>query len=55
MSDSTVCLIRKLLVLDPQQRLTASEVLESLGDIIASWYARLSLDGRLFGSPLGQT
>lgn len=36
-SESTVCLIRKLLVLDPQQRLTAAEVLESLSGIIASW------------------
>lgn len=36
-SESTVCLIRKLLVLDPQQRLTATEVLESLSAIIASW------------------
>lgn len=36
-SENTVCLIRKLLVLDPQQRLTAAEVLESLGVIIASW------------------
>lgn len=33
-----MCLIRKLLVLDPQQRLTASEVLDSLSSIIASWY-----------------
>lgn len=37
-SENTVCLIRKLLVLDPQQRLTASEVLDSLSSIIASWY-----------------
>lgn len=36
-SENTVCLIRKLLVLDPQQRLTAGEVLESLSVIIASW------------------
>lgn len=36
-SENTVCLIRKLLVLDPQQRLAASEVLESLSSIIASW------------------
>lgn len=36
-SENTVCLIRKLLVLDPQQRLTAAEVLESLSVIIASW------------------
>lgn len=36
-SDNTVCLIRKLLLLDPQQRLTAAEVLESLSGIIASW------------------
>lgn len=39
-SENTVCLIRKLLVLDPQQRLTASEVLDSLSSIIASWYVR---------------
>lgn len=37
-SENTVCLIRKLLVLDPQQRLTAGEVLESLSVIIASWW-----------------
>lgn len=36
-SENTVCLIRKLLVLDPQNRLTAGEVLESLSAIIASW------------------
>lgn len=35
-----MCLIRKLLVLDPQQRLTASEVLDSLSSIIASWYVQ---------------
>lgn len=39
-SENTVCLIRKLLVLDPQQRLTASEVLDSLSSIIASWYVQ---------------
>lgn len=36
-SESTVCLIRKLLVLDPQQRLAAADVLEALSAIIASW------------------
>ncbi|TRZ03110.1 hypothetical protein DNTS_029897 [Danionella cerebrum] len=36
-SESTVCLIKKLLVLDPQQRLTAFGVLESLSAITASW------------------
>lgn len=36
-SENTVCLIRKLLVLDPQQRLSAGDVLESLSVIIASW------------------
>ncbi|XP_075410094.1 serine/threonine-protein kinase 40 isoform X3 [Tenrec ecaudatus] len=36
-SENTVCLIRKLLVLDPQQRLAASDVLEALSAIIASW------------------
>ncbi|XP_061633949.1 serine/threonine-protein kinase 40 isoform X2 [Phyllopteryx taeniolatus] len=46
-SENTVCLIRKLLVLDPQQRLTAGEVLESLGDIIASWQSVSSLSGPL--------
>lgn len=40
-SENTVCLIRKLLVLDPQQRLTASEVLDSLSSIIASWYVQV--------------
>lgn len=33
-----MCLIRKLLVLDPQQRLAAADVLEALSSIIASWY-----------------
>ncbi|MBN3315018.1 STK40 kinase, partial [Atractosteus spatula] len=46
-SDNTVCLIRKLLVLDPQQRLTAAEVLESLSSIIASWQSMSSLSGPL--------
>ncbi|ROJ29315.1 Serine/threonine-protein kinase 40 [Anabarilius grahami] len=46
-SESTVCLIRKLLVLDPQQRLTATEVLESLSAIIASWQSVSSLSGPL--------
>ncbi|XP_073173449.1 serine/threonine-protein kinase 40 isoform X3 [Lepidochelys kempii] len=46
-SENTVCLIRKLLVLDPQQRLTASEVLESLCSIIASWQSMSSLSGPL--------
>ncbi|XP_027004804.2 serine/threonine-protein kinase 40 isoform X2 [Tachysurus fulvidraco] len=46
-SESTVCLIRKLLVLDPQQRLTASEVLESLSGIIASWHSVSSMSGPL--------
>lgn len=32
-----MCLIRKLLVLDPQQRLAAADVLEALSAIIASW------------------
>lgn len=36
-SENTVCLIRKLLVLDPQQRLAAVDVLEALSAIIASW------------------
>lgn len=36
-SENTVCLIRKLLVLDPQQRLAATDVLEALSAIIASW------------------
>ncbi|XP_029483626.1 serine/threonine-protein kinase 40 isoform X1 [Oncorhynchus nerka] len=46
-SENTVCLIRKLLVLDPQQRLTAAEVLESLSGIIASWQSVSSLTGPL--------
>ncbi|KAG8009899.1 Serine/threonine-protein kinase 40 [Nibea albiflora] len=46
-SENTVCLIRKLLVLDPQQRLTAGEVLESLSVIIASWQSVSSLSGPL--------
>ncbi|KAJ9595121.1 hypothetical protein L9F63_013596, partial [Diploptera punctata] len=35
-SESTIALIRRLLVLEPQQRMTASEVLDSLSLIIAS-------------------
>uniref|UniRef100_A0A8I5U5N8 Serine/threonine-protein kinase 40 n=1 Tax=Pongo abelii TaxID=9601 RepID=A0A8I5U5N8_PONAB len=35
-SENTVCLIRKLLVLDPQQRLAAADVLEALSAIIAA-------------------
>ncbi|PSN44620.1 hypothetical protein C0J52_10014 [Blattella germanica] len=35
-SESTIALIRRLLVLEPQQRMTASEVLDSLSVIIAS-------------------
>ncbi len=31
-------LIRKLLVLDPKARLTASQVLDQLRDIIAAWF-----------------
>ncbi|KAK5861935.1 hypothetical protein PBY51_017371 [Eleginops maclovinus] len=46
-SENTVCLIRKLLVLDPQQRLTAGEVLESLSGIIASWQSVSSMSGPL--------
>uniref|UniRef100_A0A8C6VIQ1 Serine/threonine-protein kinase 40 n=1 Tax=Naja naja TaxID=35670 RepID=A0A8C6VIQ1_NAJNA len=46
-SENTVCLIRRLLVLDPQQRLAASEVLESLSSIIASWQSLSSLRGPL--------
>ncbi|XP_070805482.1 serine/threonine-protein kinase 40 isoform X2 [Pituophis catenifer annectens] len=46
-SENTVCLIRKLLVLDPQQRLAASEVLESLSSIISSWQSMSSLSGPL--------
>ncbi|XP_044275393.1 serine/threonine-protein kinase 40 isoform X1 [Varanus komodoensis] len=46
-SENTVCLIRKLLVLDPQQRLAASEVLDSLSSIIASWQSMSSLSGPL--------
>ncbi|XP_045154755.1 serine/threonine-protein kinase 40 isoform X1 [Echinops telfairi] len=46
-SENTVCLIRKLLVLDPQQRLAASDVLEALSAIIASWQSLSSLSGPL--------
>ncbi|ELW48187.1 Serine/threonine-protein kinase 40 [Tupaia chinensis] len=46
-SENTVCLIRKLLVLDPQQRLAAADVLEALGAIIASWQSLSSLSGPL--------
>ncbi|XP_028327286.1 serine/threonine-protein kinase 40 [Gouania willdenowi] len=46
-SENTVCLIRKLLVLDPQQRLTAGEVLESLSAIISSWQSVSSMSGPL--------
>ncbi|XP_029475528.1 serine/threonine-protein kinase 40 isoform X2 [Rhinatrema bivittatum] len=46
-SENTVCLIRKLLVLDPQHRLTASEVLDSLGSVISSWQSMSSLSGPL--------
>uniref|UniRef100_A0A8C2MKE6 Serine/threonine-protein kinase 40 n=1 Tax=Cricetulus griseus TaxID=10029 RepID=A0A8C2MKE6_CRIGR len=42
-----VCLIRKLLVLDPQQRLAAADVLEALSAIIASWQSLSSLSGPL--------
>uniref|UniRef100_A0A3Q4GZ73 Serine/threonine-protein kinase 40 n=1 Tax=Neolamprologus brichardi TaxID=32507 RepID=A0A3Q4GZ73_NEOBR len=46
-SENTVCLIRKLLVLDPQERLTAGEVLESLSAIIASWQSVSAMSGPL--------
>ncbi|XP_060061874.1 serine/threonine-protein kinase 40 isoform X3 [Erinaceus europaeus] len=46
-SENTVCLIRKLLVLDPQQRLAASDVLEALSAIIASWQSLSSMSGPL--------
>uniref|UniRef100_UPI00398ECADD serine/threonine-protein kinase 40 n=1 Tax=Pristiophorus japonicus TaxID=55135 RepID=UPI00398ECADD len=46
-SENTVCLIRKLLLLDPQQRLTATEVLDSLSSIIATWQSLSSLSGPL--------
>ncbi|XP_028674625.1 serine/threonine-protein kinase 40 [Erpetoichthys calabaricus] len=46
-SENTVCLIRKLLVLDPQHRLTAAGVLDSLSNIIASWQSMSSLSGPL--------
>lgn len=35
-SDGTIALIHRLLVLEPQERMTASEVLDSLSVIIAS-------------------
>ncbi|KAF4021983.1 hypothetical protein G4228_013736 [Cervus hanglu yarkandensis] len=46
-SENTVCLIRKLLVLDPQQRLAAAAVLEALSATIASWCSLSSLSGPL--------
>ncbi|XP_078279188.1 serine/threonine-protein kinase 40 isoform X1 [Rhinoraja longicauda] len=46
-SENTVCLIQKLLLLDPQQRLTATEVLDSLSSIIATWQSLSSLSGPL--------
>lgn len=49
-----MCLIRKLLVLDPQQRLTASEVLDSLSSIIASWYVAEDVVLELCYSSCGQ-
>lgn len=49
-----MCLIRKLLVLDPQQRLTASEVLDSLSSIIASWYVAEDALLKLHYSTCGQ-
>ncbi|XP_028936599.1 serine/threonine-protein kinase 40 isoform X1 [Ornithorhynchus anatinus] len=50
-SENTVCLIRKLLVLDPQQRLAASEVLDSLSSIIASWQDPSPPTARPAGGP----
>lgn len=52
-SENTVCLIRKLLVLDPQQRLTASEVLDSLSSIIASWYVQGERDRNMVSLAAG--
>ncbi|XP_007904956.1 serine/threonine-protein kinase 40 isoform X2 [Callorhinchus milii] len=46
-SENTVGLIRKLLLLDPQQRLTATEVLDSLSSIIATWQSLSALSGPL--------
>lgn len=34
--------ICKLLVLDPQARMTAGQVLDTLGAIIAQWYVKAS-------------
>ncbi|KAL5010586.1 hypothetical protein ScPMuIL_012891 [Solemya velum] len=45
-SENTSMVIRKLLVLNPEQRMTASQVLESLASIIAMWRA-LSSTGAL--------
>ncbi|KAK7503314.1 hypothetical protein BaRGS_00005579 [Batillaria attramentaria] len=45
-SDSTKLVIRKLLVLDTQTRMTAGQVLDSLGAIIAQWRA-LAFSGPL--------
>uniref|UniRef100_UPI00358FE77F serine/threonine-protein kinase 40 isoform X1 n=2 Tax=Myxine glutinosa TaxID=7769 RepID=UPI00358FE77F len=46
-SENTVLLIRKLLVLDPQKRLAAGEVLESLNTIVLTWQAMSALAGPL--------
>ncbi|XP_048210708.1 serine/threonine-protein kinase 40-like [Perognathus longimembris pacificus] len=46
-SKNTLCLIWKLLVLDPQQHLAAADVLEALSAIIASWQSLSSPSGPL--------
>jgi len=39
-SENTTKLIRQLLVLDPNTRLTATQVLDSLRVIIVTWYVQ---------------
>ncbi|XP_061426848.1 serine/threonine-protein kinase 40 isoform X1 [Lethenteron reissneri] len=46
-SENTVSLIKKLLVLDPQRRLSARDVLDSLHSIIFAWQSMSSLAGPL--------
>ncbi|XP_050394326.1 serine/threonine-protein kinase 40 [Patella vulgata] len=36
-SENTISVVRKLLVLDPQTRMTASEVLDAMGSVLATW------------------
>ena len=36
-SENTKSIVQKLLVMNPKERLTASQVLDSLGSVIATW------------------